>query len=595
MSGCSSYQIEIDPQHPARSFYDLLQKDGVANDILDRGTHSIDYRKIGEAGEILGKGDCVVTEEEVMEYVVSNWRHYRKPLEKWIGGKLPWVVKADNPNFKRLLGLVEESLKEKKIDPSSPRYLEAKALAIFWWVLFPAKKNWKFMATQQKQEIRQHLSEFKNFGLERVIHYLEQEGGLGYYYLRPFDTTLKGRIDPSAFSFVTTLSSTINNTLYGYFEEAGIENSVIEIIRSRQIDQSVCDSNVYLDHGVGIYLGRDWRVFSLDEHEEHAEQFPFYPIPLSEHLNLLMAGKDLVVQAGAYLMEKKGTGLSQEGWEKYLNHYHWHPLAVTAILEQQWKEEDGKGHSDWKSFKEFFVDYPGFPSWVRQILVLQTVLGQGDFLEARRLAEQILQKDPECLAAKEILGKVLARQSEIKAAQKEFEEAEALAFQPEDHSKSFYSQWGKLLLRQKKGEEAVQAFRHHLDREDLNNNEFQLEFLYLALAYIQAGHLNEAQKTLKQAINMQFSLDLKTLDEMINVWKEDLDHLSVPTLLSQNPFSKSAMAAVYRRWGDGYLFHGSLEKALERYRAAKELDPNAEGLDLRLEEVRIRLSARDTK
>lgn len=594
MPHCSEYRIAIEKSDPWYSFFERLQKERIANSILDAGfPGEIDYQKIGQPPEIQGSGDCIVTPEEVREYVVTRWQRYREPLEKWFGKKLPWDVGSDDPAFRNFLNLVEQTLQNQGYAPHSPSYGELKALSIFWWFLFPGKEFWKLASPQQKEEFSSQLQELREKSLTPVIEYLEKVGGKGQHdALRTEFDTSAARLKPSGWS-ILELVGVFSEELYGYFAAANLEASLVQLIWPAQEDPSVCSLSSLLNVGVGIFLGdeKGWRVFYPMRHDSHGERFPFYPNSLADRLVLLensFAGLSERMKKIGVRLEEMLQNDKPEHWRPLLEEVKWNPFFVWSFLAKTVSDEARLfTEREAEVLIEFTNQGASVGPW-KDIILSYIALRREDWEKAQQHAEAVLQRDPKCLPAIRALGRIYQKQGNLQLANEIYSKAAAIGFRPEDYPGNFYLDWGRILLELGKSSDALSALEFHSKRKDIAVGKPSMQPFYLAVAAMQLHDKKRATKALAQVLQANWFTHRDTFEEWMRDWKKENESLSLESVLSGDAELKQLLAAIYRRVGDAWLFYDALDQALEWYEKSRKIQPEDPELNWRLKEIQLR-------
>lgn len=593
---CKAYKIAIEKSDPWYSFFERFQKEGVSNSILDAGfPEGIHYLKVGQPPEIQGREDCTVTPEEVREYVVNRWQNYREPLEKWFGKKLPWDVGSDDTAFGNFLNVVEQSLQSQGYTPESSSYRELKALSTFWWFLFPKEGFWKLASPQQKEEFSSQLQELREKGLSPVIEYLEKAGGKGWHdALRgEFDTT-SARLDPSSTS-VREIVGEFSEKLYGYFVAANLEASIVQLTWPAQENPFVCSMDSLLDIGIGIFLGKEgkWRIFYPMRHDSHGERFSFYPISLASRLVSLKDWQAGFINRYKKLGEQLVETLQDESpdhWQNHLERVRWHPFFVKLFVMKKVSDEaELKDPKEEKMLWELVSNDVAMGPW-KEMALSQLAFRRKNWEAAQQHAENVLRRDPKCLPVMRVLGQIYQEQGNLQLANEVYSKAAAIGFRPEAYPKNFYLDWGRILLRLGKFSETLSTLEIHAKREDIDARKPSMWPFHLAAAAIQSHDKDRAAKALAQLLQVNLFSDRGTLDDWMREWKKEGEVFSLEAALSEDPASKRQLAAIYRRWGDAYLFYNALDEASEWYEKSGKIRPEDPEINWRLKEIQIRRS-----
>ena len=583
MPSCERYEITVTPKDPSYPLLEAVQKEKVPWETVDQGSpNPVDYRYPANIPVKTGQDDCKITAEELQEYVVEQWQKYAKPIENWRGKSLFWSGFTPAPDWDDFLKEVDQAL-IKKLPPSAPRHTEAKALCIYWWYLFPPKEIWNALSPSQQEEWLLKLQEIKDLGMDPVIDYLKTNGGKGIY----FQTTLKiGFSSESEASFtIATRYHPVDVSLYLYFQKAGVESHLVEIVSNEENSFNTCNSHIVVGNGAATYQNGRWRGFRPTLAEDHAEQWPFYSLSLYQLSNRGFSSMEDLKKMGEELalVAKNATA---ENWKALLDQYHGDPFILSSLLMVE-KKNGEKSPIDDNTFIEMLTHYPAFPETVRTLAAAGIAYRKDRTDMAMKILKEALDKDPSCLMAAEAIAHILGNSEKWEQAEAVYEQAEKMAMSPEDHGMDFYRHWGFLAIQLEKYPEALSRFDQHLSRPGSTPESRQLAFLYKAVAFAKMEDFRQAFQALNQIQTIELIPTLERLEYLTDRWQSVSKEDGFEKALAQNETLKNHLVQMYIIWGQAFALLGNLEKTKEWYMAALKLSPEDDQISRQLEELAV--------
>jgi len=265
MSNESRCSISFDNKSVVYPIYQAIMKEDVSCEALDTGYCRINYVTGESSCEIAGRGNGTLEDKEVLDFALADWEKYRKPLEDFYGANLPWAfttqasVYSKKEKFferrekeKKTISYLKDLLASKGFLPGSRQYIEAMAVALFWYVQFPSKKSWRIFPPDDRQEVVAQMEELKSLNIYEFAERLLAEGGWNGIFESP---SIIQRNEPSSFNF--GIVSTSDDAPYYYmrflFQEAGLKSAYFTYLYYNSVPYK-CGNQLNFFRGIGLYL-----------------------------------------------------------------------------------------------------------------------------------------------------------------------------------------------------------------------------------------------------------------------------------------------------------------------------------------------------
>ncbi|MBF0106624.1 MAG: hypothetical protein HQM16_15020 [Deltaproteobacteria bacterium] len=247
----------------AGTAYRALKKAGVTDEKINDGYYSFNYtQSSSSAPQYIGGDPAMVEEFEVYEEVVDRFESepnnpvFRKIFEEMIGEPAPLVLddlKASTDfddqireKVYRAINEIDLILRDQGVPPEDERYRELQAIALFYFVDFPAPERlqkWNkeprsrvFFLERTRELTALDQKRFSNIDLTAFQDYLFENGGLGSY-----EST---KDSPAELSALDALKDKLGfctekaKILYAVFRLAGLEAQFVVVPRRGIVEKT---------------------------------------------------------------------------------------------------------------------------------------------------------------------------------------------------------------------------------------------------------------------------------------------------------------------------------------------------------------------
>jgi tetratricopeptide (TPR) repeat protein len=217
-------------------------------------------------------------------------------------------------------------------------------------------------------------------------------------------------------------------------------------------------------------------------------------------------------------------------------------------------------------------------SSIEAITRTEQLLRDGRLDEARKLAEQVTEKDPNFFPGHLVLGFIHMRSGRLPLAEQATRRACQL--EPNDHAVTF--QLGQVELLQGKNESAVEQFTRAIAIQERTNARPEAKYhLMLGDALIQSGRADQAVSQLKAALDIDRGETLKTAalvdpQTQIQLGRLLIDRremVDATRLFEQAAAQVPDRAEVHYQAARAYYVQGKFAEAAPLIEKAVELDP----------------------
>jgi len=617
MSQCSSYQLKIPDNSNTMVLYEeLTTQYGVKDSDLDCGYHVVNYNQPGTAPTLVGAGDCIVEEKEVLEFTLDAWKKFRAPLERYAGRSIPWALEKEGSIFPSAPDRIEKNRKylkkiddfivlvRKALDKSGykadvPRYKEGMAVAIFHFFVTPLADYLKIWPPGQIAEKRSELNAVLSpFGLEEIADYILENGGNGAYQV----SAKANPYDPHATKFAVSPYN-LNYDVYSIFKRAGLEAQMVEAYPLMEDDICRCGTGIQPRIVVGLQVGEGYRLFDSVYADDNLKRKNFYPIHLRHILGYYDAMKG-VTNILKESVEKGELSVPAESATREDNElsvgsfYSWIYSGVEYFFDDEegfpteWVErganlwEQGSSnpyftlligsiiHDERPHIIETLLDNP-LPSIKGEAYLLimsKKAKEEGKSLEvAADYAEKLLAIDDRCNAAHEVLAKYYYVKEEYESAEVHFKKAESLAVDEKHLKDIFYLRWGRMCMDRGRMKEAVKKFQLALERFGPGNVNFFYLQLLIGAAFEKMGRKDDAESYFELVYSSLRSF-MSHGDEDTNLENADKAMKKIDEVVREYMPGSKSVGKLYLRLVHIYLYSEKLDRAEEALKKAAGYD-----------------------
>ena len=219
-----SYQLDFPLDSPIGRIYSAIKKAGVRDSELDQGFEAITSAN-ADRFVLVKRGDRIIQREEVLNYALNNYLKFQALLHQ-NGFPVVWSLDDLDPattfdqeirdKVTKAIDHFKTAIGKAGLRQNTPAFNEKLALALYYFTL----------NSPDRSLVQGTAKELKNAGLEEVILFLRNNGGLGLV-----DNIRDCAVEATALSALKQNCggcSEDSSVLYAVFKMAGLEAIFID-------------------------------------------------------------------------------------------------------------------------------------------------------------------------------------------------------------------------------------------------------------------------------------------------------------------------------------------------------------------------------
>ena len=178
----TSYILAFKQGSPTWNLYQKLKEDGTKDSDIDQGYLKANY--VNKKRSPVGKNDCKITEEEVLDYALEKYQKYQPSIKEIMDYEIPWAMDDLDPEtifdlkireqISSAIKTFEENLYFAEFEKGTDKYHELLAVSLYAFVT-----SSKRLGATEIRIPKDTVKELKDAGLESMIFYIVRNGGLG--------------------------------------------------------------------------------------------------------------------------------------------------------------------------------------------------------------------------------------------------------------------------------------------------------------------------------------------------------------------------------------------------------------------------------